>query len=419
MRKLLLIAKREYIKQVTERTFLFLTLGMPVLMVVVLAISLISLVNSIDDRPVGIVDHAGLIDDETLSAYQEENTLLAPLRLVDAAPQAREALEAEEIQGYYVIPEAYPASAPDLYYGEDSPNDSVRGSVEDLLRRVLIQQQPAEVQERLAQEIDLSIHQLDGERSFDVSSLFSFLVPMGGALMVYFAIALSSGYMLDAISEEKTNYTMEILASSVTPQQLIAGKAIGLMGVVSTLMLVWGGPPLVGGVVASRSVQVLADFAIPWIDILLVIAYFIPTFVLVSAIMISVGAIFPEQQQAQPIGSMFTLFFTLPLFFFIVILNKPQHPMVVGLSLFPTTAFLTTMMRWAFSEVPVGQLIVSWVILTCSAGGMLWASGRVFRVGMLRYGKRMTFKGVLAALRGERPARRDGCSQKEKGRQHA
>ncbi len=404
MRELWLIARYEYLKQVKQRSFILLVLGLPLFMVLIGVISIVAVLSTLDRRPVGFIDRAELIGEGILVEVREENSFRAPPRPFDDEVSARAALEAGEIQAYYVIPEGYPLEAgADLYYTSESPDEEIQDEFGELLRAALIRQQPEEVRNRLAQGLDLSVHAAEGERTFDSVSLLDILIPFFGTFLIYFSITMGGGYMLQAITDEKENRTMEILASSVTPQQLMIGKAVGLMGVVVTQLLLWGGPLLVGGLVLGQFLQFFAGFTIPWTALLLMVVYFVPTFALVTAFMIAVGAVVPDQQQGQQIASIFNLLFIMPVFFSAVILSNPQHPIVVGLSLFPTTAFITILMRWALSGVPTWQLIVSWLILTGTSAGMLWAAARIFRMGMLRYGQRLKFKGVLSAIRGERP----------------
>jgi ABC-2 type transport system permease protein len=413
MRKLWLIAKHEYLKRVRQRSFILLVLGLPLFMVLIGAISIVAVLSTLDRRPVGFIDRAALISEDVLVEVQAENNVQTPPRRFADEASARSALEAEEIQAYYVIPEGYPSEAGlDLYYESEPPDDEIQDDFGEFLRAALIRQQPEEVQDRLAQDIDLSVHAAEGERTFDSTSPLDILIPFFGTFLIYFSITMGGGYMLQAITEEKENRTMEIMASSVTPQQLMIGKAVGLMGVVVTQMLLWGGPLLVGGLILGRFIQLFVGFTLPWTALLLMVVYFIPTFALVTAFMIAVGAVVPDQQQGQQLASIFNLLFMMPVFFSAVILSNPQHPIVVGLSLFPTTAFITVLMRWALSGVPTWQLIVSWLILTGTSGGMLWVASRIFRMGMLRYGQRLKFKGVLSAIRGVRP------QQAEEG-QHA
>ncbi len=83
-----------------------------------------------------------------------------------------------------------------------------------------------------------------------------------------------------------------------------------------------------------------------------------------------------------------------------ILIARPNGPLAIALTLFPTTAFITITMRWAFAVVPFWQLALSWLLLVATATLSIWAAARIFRMGMLRYGQRLSFDSVVAAVRG-------------------
>jgi ABC-2 type transport system permease protein len=103
-------------------------------------------------------------------------------------------------------------------------------------------------------------------------------------------------------------------------------------------------------------------------------------------------------QQGQQIAGMLNLLFILPLFSVILIFENPGSPLVVFLSLFPTTAFLTISLRWGVGTVPLWQIGASWLILATTAGLMLWTAVKIFRAGMLRYGQRLSLKELRRSI---------------------
>jgi ABC-2 type transport system permease protein len=94
------------------------------------------------------------------------------------------------------------------------------------------------------------------------------------------------------------------------------------------------------------------------------------------------------------------LLFVLPLFILPVLFSNPGHPLIVAFTLFPTTSFLTISLRWGLGTVPWWQIGLSWALLVATATLSIWAAARVFRAGMLRYGKPLNLKAVVAAVRG-------------------
>jgi ABC-2 type transport system permease protein len=197
---------------------------------------------------------------------------------------------------------------------------------------------------------------------------------------------------------------MEILATSLSPARLMIGKALGLMSVSLTQILVWVATIVVGVLIAGRYWPTLRTFSVPWELLVVLVFFFLPTFTLIAGMMTAIGAAVTERQQGQQISGIINMLFILPVFFVMLILVNANSPFLVVLTFFPTTAFLTILLRWGMATVPLWQMIVSWIILVATAAGSLWLAGKVLRMGMLRYGQRLRLRNILAGLRGQLPA---------------
>jgi ABC-2 type transport system permease protein len=115
--------------------------------------------------------------------------------------------------------------------------------------------------------------------------------------------------------------------------------------------------------------------------------------------MITLGCMVTELQQGQQISGILNLLFMVPFFFFVLVFTNPNSPILVAMTLFPTTAFMTVAMRWGMTTIPTWQLVVSWLILVTTAALSIGVAARVFRVGMLRYGQPLSLRGVAEIVR--------------------
>jgi ABC-2 type transport system permease protein len=210
----------------------------------------------------------------------------------------------------------------------------------------------------------------------------------------------ASGYMLQAVADEKENRMMEVLITAVTPGQLIGGKAIGLLAAALTQLAIWVVTVVVGLYVASPLVPELQHATVPWVYLALMALFFLPSYALISAIMVAVGAAVTDMQQGQQTAGLLNLLFVLPIFLLGFLFSNPGHPLLVAMTLFPTTAFLTVSVRWGLSSVPFWQLGLSWILLVAADVMMVWVAARIFRAGMLHYGQPLSLKSVVAAVRG-------------------
>jgi len=220
----------------------------------------------------------------------------------------------------------------------------------------------------------------------------SIMLPVLAGVLFIIAVNISGGYLLQAVVEEKENRTMEILVTSVSPDQLMTGKILGDLLVGLTQLVVW----IIFAVIALRFLPLFIPMGeVPKIEfsyLLLIAATMLPSFVMVSAAMGAIGATATESREAQQVAGWFTLPIMIPLWFITTIMFNPNGPLAVGMSLFPLTAPIAMPLRAMFTTVPAWQIILVIAALILLAILSLWLSGRVFRLGMLRYGKRVRLR---------------------------
>ena len=400
MRKLWLVTTHEYSRVVKQKSFLFTTFGIPILMLIVMGISILAALGGRGDLPIGYVDHAGVLTDPIMPALDEDETMVA-LQPLPGREAAIDALESKEVQAVYILPEDYvETGSAELLYLSDSPGEAAREDFQNFLSANLLRDQPTAVRERVLEGSQPTIRASDGSREFSSDRFLDFIVPVVASFVFIFAVMSSGGNLLQAVTSEKENRTVEILATSLRPTELMGGKAVGLMGVGLTQMFLWIGTGVAVLVVIAQFVPMLSGFTVPLGFLGIVAAFFIPAYALIAGAMTTIGSMVTDLRQAQQISGMVNLLFTMPLFFVSLIMAEPHSVFVIGLSIFPTTSFVTVMMRWAMASVPIWQLIASWVVLVGSAAFSMWLGGRVFRMGMLRYGQRLSVQSLITAMKG-------------------
>lgn len=403
MRNFWLIAKHEYLKIVRQKSFLVGTLWVPVMIVVVMGVSILAALGQRGKLPLGYVDGTGRLNAAVTAPVGEDGKSPVAMRAFADENAARAALEVEEIQGYYIVPDHYVESGQvQLFYLSQRPSEVAQDDFIGFLRANLLAEYPADVQQRMLEGAAITFRSSDGSREFESQNVFDFIVPFAAAFFFVFAVMNSGGYMLQAVTDEKENRTIEVIATSVRPEELIGGKAIGLMSVGLTQLGIWLLTGVLALFVASFFVSGAQSVRIPWSFLGVVALFFVPAYALIAGMMTAVGSMVTDLRQGQQITGIFNLFFTLPFFFLMVIMAKPNSPFVVAMTLFPTTAFVTITMRWAMTTVPLWQLALSWALLVASAGMSVCLAARIFRMGMLHYGQQLSVKAILARLRTER-----------------
>jgi ABC-2 type transport system permease protein len=403
MRNFWLMARHEYIKMAGKRSFLISTLAMPLIIVVVMGASILASLGSTSRDPVGYVDQAGFLP-QTATTIVDGRTRIEMRPYADESA-ARDALERGEIQAYFIAPANYLTTLRlTLIYGEESPGLTARQAIEELIRGSLIAAQadhlPAETQARLLAGNSLVTRSIDGSREIGEGNWVNVILPFVAGFFFIIAVTGSAGYLLQVVTDEKENRTMEIMVTSLSPGQMISGKAVGLMGVSLTQLGIWLATAVVAILIAAQFFPILQTITMPWGLLLVTGLFFLPTYALIAGIMTAIGGSVTELKQGQQVSGLLNLAFIFPYILTALILFNPNSSLVTAMTLFPTTAFATISLRWSFTVIPLWQVVVSWLLLTATAVLSIWVSGRIFRAGMLNYGQGLNLSAALKAVRG-------------------
>jgi ABC-2 type transport system permease protein len=400
MRSFWLVAKHEYRGTVVRRGWVIMTIAIPVGMAALIALVVLVEGMGADNRPIGYVDYSGTLD-PGLSASLPDDSGHIQIRSFADEEQALAALEGEQIQALFVLPAEYPQTLhTDLYYLEDPPDGDAWRDFDDFVRVNLLSSMPAEMQELLLEGPDITVYDLASNREFSEKSIINVVLPFVATFFFIFATMSGAGYMLGVVAGEKENRTIEVMVTSLTPGQLIGGKSVGLLAASLSQLAIYVVAAVIGLIVAAQYVPEIQQLEVPWLYLSIVVLFFLPTYALISAVMIAVGAAVTELQQGQQLAGLLNLVFMIPLFLLPLLMKDPGGSLMIFLTLFPTSSFLTISLRWGLGTVPLWQVGVAWVLLMATAIFTVWAAARIFRVGMLRYGQPLSFKSAWAAVRG-------------------
>jgi ABC-2 type transport system permease protein len=384
----------EYLRHVMRKRFIIAVISLPLFIVVIMGISILSVTLSMDQRPMGYVDLSGLLDTPPDSSLVFNRFSTVSLVRFETEQDASEAFEAEQIQGYYVVEEDYLITGQIRLFANEAPESSVRNRFANYLRTHLVQDQPVEIAHRLVDGQEFELITPEGTQTETPDNLLQLALPIVAGILFIMVINTSGGYLLQAVVEEKENRTIEIVITSVSPGQLMAGKIMGNLSVGITQLLIWLLFPVLAFLVARRVVPMQNLYLDPefvWLMLLTLV----PAFILIAALMAIIGATATEAREAQQIAGLFTLPVVAPYWFFVPLMTNPHGTLALALSLFPLTAPVSLPLRAAFTEVPLWQSALSISLLMVSAAAALWLAGRAFRQGMLHYGKRLSWRELV------------------------
>lgn len=398
MSKVWLIARHQFRGEVSKRSFLLVLFSLPLFLTFTIGLGYLTVRLEEESTALGYVDQAGLLV-ETVAQPEEDDVRLIPF---DTSEAARAALEAEEIDAYYVLPADYADThQAELVYFE-SPDGHARRTFRNVVRLNLMAGQPRAVVERTLSGTNLTVRATEWNREFPSGGPSpGQLVPLAAAAIFAFLVLTTSGYMMQVVVAEKENRTMEIVVSSVSPTRMMAGKIIGALGIALMQLVVWvaflAGAAWLGGSVLDMSW--LQEVTLNWRDMLMIVIVALPSYLCIAALMTLVGSTLVESQEAQQAGALFFLPLFLPLYLMIPIMQNVNGPLSLGLSFFPLTSVMTMAIRNMFMEIPVWQVALSATIALAGGVVTVWLAGKAFRMSMLRYGQRLKWRDLFARRR--------------------
>ncbi len=405
-RKIWLIARREFTYNFRRRSFLFTAFVLPLISIAGIGIVMSLLTSVLEDtsafKNIGIIDKAGVFTDSTGKVMVNPP---APFRLIPTEIQADANLKSSAIDGYYVLPpdflrtgriDAYNRQTLALTQGlQDKLDEAIKQALATRLGDPTV---VARLQDPLK---NLSIYRLGNPQKLEESALIStFLVPMLFGLLVFMTILVTSQFLMSGMVEEKENRIMELLVTSSRPGELLWGKLLGLGALGLSQIIIWGVFGLIIGSTRGISLgQVLANLQITPGFLILLVCYFILGYLLFGAVMAGIGASVNAEQEGRQISGMLSMVGIIPFWLIFTYITDPNGPIPTILSLFPFTAPVGMILRLSWTTVPPLHIVLSFVIMALSVFVVMWIAGRVFRLGMLSYGKRIGLRDIIRAFR--------------------
>jgi ABC-2 type transport system permease protein len=422
LQKIWLILRSEFWRRVRSKAFLLATLLVPVGFIVLAGAPAVFgyLAEQTDERTVALVDETRQLAD-SLAAVSDDRITFEPTALpIDSV---RAAVRDGRYDGYLLLPASLlDGNGEATYYSMEGGGLTLRAQIDNWVNRVLRSQRlksagaPAAVRAIAESDVPVSTRKLsEDEGTTADSSLALTFIGYAMALLIYGAVLIYGQYVMQGVIEEKSNRVVEVVVSSVRPFELLMGKVLGIGAMGLAQMLTWaalvgGGFAMVGpvlalfftpsdlGVAPDASQQAMMDAAgvtVPTIPLDLVvwfILFFLGGFLLYAALFAAVGSAVEQQQDAQSllIPVMFPLI--LPILFLVFIVESPNATASVVMSMIPFFSPILMVLRAAITSVPVWQIASAFLLLVGTFVGMIWVAGRIYRVGILSYGKTPGFR---------------------------
>ncbi len=428
MNKIILIIKREYLTRIRNKTFIYSTLLMPLLFVGLIGVSAYFSTNNSEELKIAVYDESHFFENK-LKDSKNITYEIVPHAIYDSFQNK---VTVEPYSGLLFIP-SFDLSQPNgvKYLSETALGIFSKEKVDDDLNEVLERERMIQANIDTAKlaaikinEIDLAQEVISSDSENKAANAgISAAIGYASGFLIYILMFVYGAMVMRGVMEEKVSRVAEVMVSSVKPFQLMMGKIIGIGAVGMTQFLIWGvlmmaGSSILGSKIESSQMQQLSEMpnapktaeitgalteVLSQINIPLLVGaflfYFIFGYLFYAALFAAVGsAVNEDPQDAQ--SMMFPI--TIPIVFSIISLSSaignPTGPLAVWSSIIPFTSPIIMMARLPFGlpgTVTWWQLGLSMFCLLAGFIGVTWLSAKIYRTGILMYGKKATWKDMM------------------------
>jgi ABC-2 type transport system permease protein len=415
MREALLIARREYVERIRSRAFRISTVLIPV------AFAFIFSIGALSGKLGGGPKHIVVASNDSVLAESERAELIAagkgsqlivevraPIAEADLATLNAE-VDNKKLDGYLWLEvrpgtrqlgATYTSRGSADFIGKDRMQQSIGRALvrEELMKRGA----SSDEVKALLTDVDLKTLQVSNGKAVKADASKGFWSAYLMAFMLYFAVVFYGVNVAQSVVAEKTSRVFEVLLASAKPESLMLGKLLGVGAVGLTQMAVWIFFLLV---LSSSSLWMnlglggLESYGVTPLRLIFFVLYFLLGFFFYSSLSAGLGATVSQESEVQQFNMLIVLPQVIGLMLIVYILGNPAALPVVLLSFFPPCTPIVMCLRMAAMPVPAWQLALSLVLMVLSTYGMALVASRIYRVGILMYGKRPTLPEILRWLR--------------------
>jgi ABC-2 type transport system permease protein len=425
MRKIWLVVKREYLTRVRTKGFVIGTIALPLFAITVLILPVLVAKRQADrTQQIAILDQTGSVAaniaaglDEKLPngkpEYQVVRTVEPPAAadLTELRQQLRGEVNAGKLDGYLVVSQDVLTGKPAEYYsknpaGELTSLETIRRAVSDAVIAWRLKQRgfQAEKLNDLVRGVEVTFIKVTREGEVEEKGQ-TFLTAIVMAMVLYLTLIVYGVMTMRSVVEEKNTRIVEVLVSSLRPFQLLMGKILGVAAVGFTQYLIW---TICGGLLAGYGSAMAAaanpgaslpKIHLPVSTLVYLVVFYLAGYFLYASLYAAAGAMVSSDEEAQQVQMPMTLTIVLSFMLFMVIMRNPNSTLSVVLSLIPFFAPILMILRIAVQTPPFWQIAASIGLTFVTAFGLVKFSAKIYRVGILMYGKRPSLVELLRWLR--------------------
>jgi ABC-2 type transport system permease protein len=407
MSKTAIVIRKEYFERVKSKGFIISTILIPVLMASFIVIPILVTLLSRDSKTViAIHDATGKYQSAIEGAFEKQETF--SMIWVDWQKESeREAtlkgIETGKISGYLLLKEV-DGKLEAVYTAKNivdfSINRKIESTIQKAVSRLALKNKGFTDDEiaMLEKPIELKTQKISGSSQGDKGALSEFLLAYVMVMLIYGTLLTYGITVMSSVMEEKSSKVMEVLIASVKPFELMVGKVVGIGLVAFTQYLIWA---VVVFALSAMSLQYNAKFQFDLSPMLLVyfMLYFVLGYLIYATLYAAVGSAFENPQDAQSLTTPITFLIIIPIVAMNYVISKPDSVASVILSLVPFFSPILMMGRLTITDVPLWQVLLSIGLMVGTFYAVMLFSAKVYRIGVLMYGKKPSLAEVLKWLK--------------------
>jgi ABC-2 type transport system permease protein len=412
--KLLTVIRREYVTRVKTKGFWISTALIPAFMVVITVVPSLMATRQQEHVTLGVADRTGHVIEPLrgeLDEIRERPWRPMPVEVVelpadaDSADYAAMVLDGD-VDAYVVIDEEDLAGGDVPYYARVTTNILVQEELGDILQRIFTERRLRDAGLDPEQVAELSTRVRVravgvGKEEKAAAGEVRFIIAYGMFFLLYMMLMLYGQQILRGVLEEKSSRIVEVVLSALRPSELMIGKIVGIGAVGLTQLVLWAGTALAMSLAGTAGVLVALKSMPPLpIDLILHFLFiFVLGFFVYASIFAVVGAMHNNEQEAQQYNTAAMMPIIIPVIFIFNVINAPNSTLAIVMSFIPLFSPLILLARIAVGAVPAWQMILAYALIVAFVLVELYLAARIYRIGVLMYGKRPTLQELARWVR--------------------
>ena len=424
MKKTIAIIKREFLTRVKTKGFVIGTLLLPVfILFVTFAPALLTQVNKESTRKIAVIDFSNQLyaplqekfesrKQRESASFDLEKVATTPENLPETKQKLSQRVKNKDLDAFIVIPQnIFKENSFELYaknVSNISLNETLESTLSNLVTQIRLEKSGLDPQKinELNRRVNMQTFKVDEKGSKKESGILTFAISYILVLTLYLALILYGSFVMRGVIEDKNTRVNEMVISSVRPTQLMTGKIIGIGAAGLAQFVIWAlFTALIttyGLLVVRQMAPEIENLGIPSVSssvYIIFVVYFILGYFMYASLFAALGSLVNSESEAQSMQWPLIMPIIISLMFIFPTINNPDSTLSVTMSLIPLFSPILMFLRYSVGEAPMHQIVLSFILMIITTWLFIWLTGRIFRIGILMYGKRPTMPQIIKWIR--------------------